>query len=298
MDWYRNFNLVEDSAGYSVVIQLNTDETEFSEELVTNIKKNILKLDKQISKLVDENFSDIKINSVKLMVGALVVGTIPFAALGNVHAAGTTSGSQQTVSQSYTKRTGTVSATKLNVRNGPSTNYSTIHKLWQGNSVTIIGESSGWYKIQLSNGVIGWVSKEYVKLNAGITSREQKVNLLISSAKNLVGTPYVWGGSALKDGGFDCSGFTQFLYKKVGYNLNRVSVDQAKQGVYVSRNNLQAGDLVFYSLAGDGRISHVGIYLGGGNMIHSPKTGDTVKITNITTGFWESRYVTSRRIIQ
>lgn len=303
MSWYKDFNLVDDTDGYSVVVYLNPDDSEFSGELVENLKKNILKLDEQIKKVIEENFADVKINSVKLVLGALVIGTIPFMTQAKAHAAQTdTTSIQQTTSQTYSvttlKTKGVVAPTKLNVREGPSTNYSIIHQLWQGNTVKVIGESNGWCEIQLSDGRIGWVSKQYLNLDIQINDRDQKIQLLISSAKDLLGTPYVWGGTSLQDGGFDCSGFTKSVYKKVGYDLNRVSTDQAKQGVPVDKSDLQPGDLVFYSLSDTGLISHVGLYLGDGKMIHSPKTGDSVKITDITTGFWQSRFVTARRIIQ
>jgi len=192
--------------------------------------------------------------------------------------------------------TGTVKATKLNVRSGPSTSYPIVHKLYQGNRVKVIGILNGWSKIQLSDGRRVWVSKAYLSLDMESTSREVRVNKVIATAKSLLGTPYVWGGDSIADGGFDCSGFTQYAFKSVGYNINRISVDQAKQGQNVAKENLQPGDLVFSSLAGNGRISHVGIYIGSGKMIHSPKTGDVVKITDITTSYWQTRFIKATRI--
>jgi hypothetical protein len=287
MSWYKNYRLINDGNGYTVIIYLNPNATEFSSELVTNIKENILELDAQIREFTCEKLSGLKINAIKLVLGTLVVGTIPFLHSPKAHAAGTT---VQATTNMYAK--GIVTATKLNVRSGPSTNNPIIHLLWKDNVVNIITASNGWYKIKLSDGRIGWVSRYFIK----IPDRQQKINLLISTAKSFVGTPYVWGGESIEEGGFDCSGFTQYVFKQVGYNLNRVSSDQAKQGWYVSRQNLQPGDLVFYSFEKDGRISHVGIYIGDGKMIHSPKTGDVVKITNITTWYWQERFLTARRI--
>ncbi|MDP4091539.1 MAG: C40 family peptidase, partial [Bacillota bacterium] len=109
--------------------------------------------------------------------------------------------------------------------------------------------------------------------------------------------PYLWGGTSPQEGGFDCSGFTQYVYGRAGYTLNRVSSQQALQGTYVSRDNLQPGDLVFYNFDGTGAINHVGIYIGNGQMIHSPKTGDVVKTVDITTSYWQSRFITARRIV-
>ncbi|ERI95681.1 NlpC/P60 family protein [Clostridiales bacterium oral taxon 876 str. F0540] len=301
MGWYKEYKLVEDKMGYNLIIYLNNEKAEFSNEIIEDVKENILTLNDEINKFVEDKFSDIKINSVKLMLGAMVIGTIPFAGHVKVHAETNSPNQVQAAPVSFESNrldtVGTVTASKLNVRSGPSTSYSIMHLLWQGNRVKVIGESGNWYQIRLSDGRTGWVSKSYLKLDVIISSRQEKINKVISLSKSLLGTPYVWGGSSLQDGGFDCSGFTQYVFKNVGVSLNRVSYEQANQGIAVARQNLEPGDLVFYSLAGDGRISHVGIYLGDGKMIHSPKTGDVVKITDITTTFWESRYITARRII-
>lgn len=121
--------------------------------------------------------------------------------------------------------------------------------------------------------------------------------LIVTTGRSLVGTPYVWGGESFEEGGFDCSGFTQYVFKQAGYDLPRVSSQQANYGTGVSRSSIQPGDLVFYSMQANGVVSHVGLYIGNGQMIHSPKPGDSVKITDMTTTYWESRFITARRII-
>lgn len=303
MAWYRECKLIQDNEGYVVQIYLNINPTEFSDELITSVKENIEELDNQIKKIIKEKFPEIKVNTVKFMIGTLVVGTLPFMGHSKVHAAEvspTTNAIQQTNTSSLAiikvNTIGTVLATKLNVREGASTSNTIISQLMQGNRVKVIGILGGWCQIQLSDGRIAWVSKQYLKLDIEASGRQEVINALVSTAKSLVGTPYVWGGDSIEDGGFDCSGFVQYVFKKIGYTLNRVSADQSKQGSYVAKENLQPGDLVFYSLASDGKVSHVGIYIGSGKMIHSPKTGDTVKITDITTDYWESRFVIARRI--
>jgi cell wall-associated NlpC family hydrolase len=297
MDWFNSYRLVKDGDGYIVEIYLNKDSEEFSQEFLQNAKENILQFDEKVRRFTEEKFKGIKISSIKLILGSVLVATIPFSAAATVSAADTVPVSTQqvtaqSVETSIMNMTGVVTATKLNMRSGPSTSYSIIHVLWQGNKVKVIGESGDWYKIQLSDGRTGWVSRSYLNIDV-----PQKINTVISTAKSLIGTPYVWGGESLQEGGFDCSGFTQYVFKQAGYQLNRISADQAKQGIPVSRSDLQPGDLVFYSFNMDGVISHVGIYIGNGQMVHSPKTGDTVKATSITTTYWESRFVTARRII-
>lgn len=300
MNWYSNYKLIKDNGEYILEVYLNPDTSEFSEELFSEVKSNLLTLNRDIEKLIQDKFPDIKVNAVKLMLGMMVVGTIPFMPHTKAHAAETATGTSQVRSASTAvslNTSGVVTASRLNMRTGPSTGYSIIHVLWQGNRVKVIGQSNGWYMINLSDGRSGWVSGAYIKLDAQVDTRQQKIDTVIAAAKSLLGTPYVWGGKSLADGGFDCSGFTQYVYGKAGVTLNRISVDQATQGTTVARANLQPGDMVFYSLAGDGRISHVGIYIGDGKMIHSPKTGDVVKVTDITTLYWQGKFVTARRVI-
>lgn len=111
---------------------------------------------------------------------------------------------------------------------------------------------------------------------------------VLDYAYRFLGTPYVWGGTT--PSGFDCSGFTQYVYKHFGVNLPRVSRAQGTYGTKVSYSNLQAGDLVFF---GSGGISHVGIYIGGGNMIHSPRPGKTVEISSMRY----HNFITARRVL-
>ncbi|EQI50135.1 nlpC/P60 family protein [Clostridioides difficile Y184] len=85
--------------------------------------------------------------------------------------------------------------------------------------------------------------------------------------------------------------------KLVGKNIPRTSKAQSKYGQTVSKANLQPGDLVFFTTNGSGSVSHVGIYVGGGNMIHSPSTGKTVSVTSINSSYYTARFVTAKRIL-
>lgn len=290
MSFYENYRLIEDDQGFTLEIYLDPNSEEFSSEFWTGGKDKLFQLDDKIRNLINENFSEIKINSIKLLVGTMLLGTISLLPSTGAFAATGTTAAYSNVTPLNT--TATVNVNRLNMRTGPSTGYSIMHILWKGNTVKIIGQSNGWYQIRLSDGRIGWASSQYM------TSRQQKVDAVIAYSKSFLGTPYVFGGDSPSDGGFDCSGFTKYVYGNYGYSLNRLSKDQALNGTYVARSDLQPGDLIFYSFEGNGVISHVGIYLGNGQMINSPKTGDVVKITNVTTSYWTSRYVTARRIIK
>jgi len=102
---------------------------------------------------------------------------------------------------------------------------------------------------------------------------------VVTIAKRYLGARYVWGAEGPNT--FDCSGFTMFVFRQVGVSLPRVSRDQINAGQRVNRSDLQPGDLVFFGSP----IHHVGIYVGGGMMIHSPRTGDVVKISALFSDY-------------
>jgi cell wall-associated NlpC family hydrolase len=113
---------------------------------------------------------------------------------------------------------------------------------------------------------------------------------VVEVAMQYLGTPYVWGGSS--PAGFDCSGFVMYVFGQMGVSLPHHAASQYNYGVPVSRDQLQPGDLVFF----DG-LGHVGIYIGSGEFIHSPHTGDVVKISSLSDSWYAATYVGARRII-
>lgn len=209
----------------------------------------------------------------------------------------------------------TVKTSALNVRSGAGTSYSVINKVYSGNKVKIVGyNSNGWYNIELSSGAKGWCSAKYLgdfkegslnqssssssntQSNSNNQTQSQKVQAVINLAKAQLGKPYVWGAEGPNS--FDCSGLTQYVYKKAAnVSLPRSSKTQGTVGTYVSKSNLQSGDLVFFDSDYGNTISHVGIYIGNNEMIHSPKPGDVVKVVKINSNHYTKAYITARRVL-
>jgi cell wall-associated NlpC family hydrolase len=123
------------------------------------------------------------------------------------------------------------------------------------------------------------------------SNNNDKTSRLISLAKSKLGHKYVWGATGPST--FDCSGLTSWCYKQIGINIPRTSREQGRAGKSITKSNLQPGDLIFFN----NPISHVGMYIGDGNMIHAPKPGDVVKIVSIHSSYYTSRYNTSRRFL-
>lgn len=196
---------------------------------------------------------------------------------------------------------GLISKSNVNVRATPSSSAKIVTKL-TNEKVSILSSSGNWYKISYGK-TIGWVSKDLVSVSKSSSSTTKQTTLrnrLILCSRGYLGTRYVYGGSTPK--GFDCSGFTSYVYKKCGIKINRTATQQAAQGKYVSKSNLQPGDLVFFDTDGSGgkSISHVGIYIGNSNFIHasSGKSKRKVTISSLNESFYAKAYVTGRTFIK
>ncbi|MBA3736055.1 MAG: C40 family peptidase [Actinobacteria bacterium] len=111
---------------------------------------------------------------------------------------------------------------------------------------------------------------------------------VVGIAMRYLGVPYVWGGAS--PSGFDCSGLVVYVFAKIGVSLPHSTYSLWNVGSPVSRDQLQAGDLIFFS-----GLGHMGIYIGGGQFIHAPHTGDVVKISSLS-GYYSSAYMGARRV--
>ncbi|PZD97057.1 NlpC/P60 family protein [Paenibacillus sambharensis] len=118
---------------------------------------------------------------------------------------------------------------------------------------------------------------------------------MIATAKEYLGVPYRFGAPSGVNYAFDCSSFTQYIYKQAEVKLPRTSQGQAKVGEEVSKDNLSQGDLVFFNTSGKG-ISHVGIYAGSNKFIHTSSSKGVVE-SSISSGYWSKNYVTARRVL-
>ena len=248
-----------------------------------------------------------------------------------------TTSSSSSTSSSYTEKTMYVNDYSVNVRKEASTSSKVMMVLGINTKLTVIGEEGDWYKVKTSEGN-GYVSKKLLTSNSPTTSRggnmlsDHKVSELSTSndeskssskrtstgsnskqteivnyAKQFLKVPYVYGGASKS--GFDCSGFTMYVYKKFGISMRHGAQAQAKLGTVVNANknsasslkeNLQPGDLVFFLdyETMDG-IGHCGIYIGDGKFIHaSSGSGHCVKINSLLPGeYYNTRYCAARRII-
>ena len=198
-----------------------------------------------------------------------------------------------------------VNCALVNLRAKPNSSAEQLKQLEQGETVNIIGLNNGWYKVDYIT-VLGWTTgyirsdlldlTEVPPQNSNYTYQQSVAQQLVNYSMNYLGVPYVWGGTTTS--GFDCSGFTQYVFRQFGYELYRVAESQMLyNGATVNKSELQVGDLVFFAntYASNEAATHVGIYIGGNQFIHAASGG--VKITDLSNDYYAVRYAGARRII-
>lgn len=154
----------------------------------------------------------------------------------------------------------------------------------------LIAEENGYFKVST---VLG---DRFVKQSDAVPVSKQKGTAedIIQTGAFFLGLPYLWGG--ISGFGFDCSGFMYSIFKANGYSIPRDAGDQAKAGKGVPLDDMKAGDLLFFAYEeGKGAIHHVGLYVGGGKMLHSPKTGKSIEILTLKDTIYEKELCAVRR---
>lgn len=201
------------------------------------------------------------------------------------------------------------------VRKSASYDGANIGRLDNGTAVEVLGEYGPFYQIDCYD-MKGYIAKSQVVhnqeedkyyVNCAADSSETQVmtyveqeevlrlrHEILNLAKAQLGTPYVYGGS--RPGGFDCSGLMGYIYSAQGFSLHRGSSGQIRDGIIVAKDSLQIGDLVFFRVYGETSLtSHVGVYVGDNQIIHSGNHG--VEYASLDTGWCASYYLCARRVI-
>ena len=193
---------------------------------------------------------------------------------------------------------GIVTGDCVNVRDIPSTEGGIVTKVYAGNIVELLGLENGWYSVSV-NGAVGFICADYLREYSGSTSSaigEEVAALALS----YLGTPYAYGGASAK--GFDCSGFTMYVFSQFGYSLPHSATSQWNDsGEYVERSDLQPGDLVLFcdpSRSNGKACSHVGIYIGNDEFVHasSGSSGKYVRISSLTEDYYNGYYKGAKRL--
>lgn len=211
-----------------------------------------------------------------------------------------------------------VTTAVLNLRSGPGTENDIVAKLAGGSVAKIIGINNGWFKVQYA-GDTGYISPDYVEVTAyagsyGKTSSGSSSSSaaarssgtstaatgtrqdIIDYAATLLGCKYVYGGTSTS--GFDCSGFTMYVFNKFGISLSHSSSTQYSNSVHISKSELQVGDLVFFSQKkGSSKVGHVGIYVGDNEFIHAASPGKGVRYDDLDSDYYLSHYIGCGRVI-
>ncbi|MCM1150057.1 MAG: NlpC/P60 family protein [Butyricicoccus sp.] len=197
----------------------------------------------------------------------------------------------------------TVAGNDVRMRSGPSTSDSIIGRFDEGAALTVTGVDGNWLKVATESGAGGYIRSDLLSYAAAAgesaaAARAVEASLgeqIVATAKEYLGYRYVWGG--MSPAGFDCSGFVNYVYKQHGYSMNRVAQSiYSNDGVNVEKDSLQPGDLVFFGYSGTS-VTHVGLYIGDGQMIHASTYNTGVIISDLSDSYYTRMYVGAKRII-
>jgi hypothetical protein len=197
-------------------------------------------------------------------------------------------------------QSGIINAGDVDLRVEPGPYGQIITTLAKGILVDILEQSGRWYRVQLADGRTGWVYRQFIEVKAPdtLTSRERAsgfpADKLLDYAKSFLEVTYVYGGDSPR--GFDCSGFTMYVFAKFGIRLPHQADLQKETGTEVqTMANLQPGDLVFFKTEKSTTVNHVGIYLGNNQFIHASSGYGAVRISPLDNGYYYTCYAGGRR---
>lgn len=187
---------------------------------------------------------------------------------------------------------GRVNSDGVNVRSDASTDSSVLATIEEDAIVTVNGLVDGWYDVTCEYGTEGYIRSDFLDLTESSSSNRD----IAATAKQYLGTGYVYGGASPR--GFDCSGFTMYVYSQHGYSLPHSATSQWQSGLgtrVYSISELQPGDLVFFndpSRNAGKACSHAGIYTGDGQFIHSSSSrSGGVIVSSLTSGYYNTYFV-------
>ena len=195
---------------------------------------------------------------------------------------------------------GRVNSDGVNVRAAASTDSGVAATLSKDTYLTVNGFTDGWYSVTCKYGTTGYVRSDFVDLTTDSSSGSEMGKNVVATAKQYLGTRYVYGGAS--PSGFDCSGFTMYVYQQYGYSLPHTATGQwqSSTGTKVSRSDIQPGDLVFFcdpSRSNGKACSHAGIYIGDGQFIHSSSSRcGGVIISSLYDDYYNTYYVGAKRL--
>lgn len=189
---------------------------------------------------------------------------------------------------------GRVNSDGVNVRSGASTESEVLATVDADTIVTVNGLVDGWYDITCKYGTEGYIRSDFLDLTE--SSASSSGSAIVDTAKSYLGVRYVYGGAS--PSGFDCSGFTMYVYQQYGYSLPHSATSQWQSGLGTqvwSIGALQPGDLVFFndpSRNAGKACSHAGIYIGNGQFVHaSSSRSQGVIISDLTSGYYYNYFV-------
>lgn len=194
-------------------------------------------------------------------------------------------------------KSGFIIATNVSLHSNPEMDSRIVTTIYGHQTVEINEETQLWYKITLKNGDSGWLYKTYVALEPGPDTVLNSASVaLIGYAKKFINTRYIYGGTTPR--GFDCSGYTRYIYSRFGYKIPHCSQEQINIGTPIAKKRLLPADLVFFTTSGSRQINHVGIYIGEGKFIHAASGSRVVRIDTLSETYYKRRYHGARRVIR